>query len=431
MFRQYIDQLRKEQIVETIEKHVSKEFEIGQYLEDFDNHKMVEFLNVENSEFKLLGNVCTSRKTLALSIGTVESELHTALLKALTSPITPEIVADAPFFKNQSEPKLLSHPIPKYYREDAGYYLTSGLVITKGLDSGIHNSSIHRQLILSDTETTARIVPRHLFHNIRVAEGMDQDLPIAVAFGLHPAVILAASTPTAISVDEMDIANSLLGGKLKRVRLPKSGILVPVHSEVVYEGAVVKNKRHKEGPFVDVTGTLDRVRDEPFFRIDRVYYRDDPYFTTILPSQTEHYILMGLGREAKIRESVLNVVPEVGEVYLTTGGGGWLHAIVSVKKQSEGDGKNAIMAAFAAHGSLKWVTIVDMDIDIFDPVNVEWAVITRTGEDDLIIINKARGSSLDPAMDERTKTSIKVGIDATMSLYKDVESYRKIKIPRD
>lgn len=424
--------MRKKGKIITIKDNVDPKYELGRVLEKHDNDKIVEFSNVNNSVFPVLGNIVSSREALAISFGINKDELHEYLLNALQSPSEPKIVDDAPFLKNLDEnPDLQKHGIPKYFKEDAGNYYTSGLVITKGLDSEVHNSSIHRQLLLSKNTTTARIVPRHLFHNIRVAESMGQDLPIAVAFGMHPAVILAASTPTAISLDEMHVANSLLSGNLERVMLPNSGILVPTHAEVVYEGVVLKNKKEKEGPFVDVTGTLDKIRDEPVFRIDRVYYRDDAYISTILPSKTEHYILMGLGREAKIREAVKNIVPKVGEVYLSTGGGGWLHAIVSIEKQSEGDAKNAIFAAFAAHGSLKWVTVVNTDIDVYDPVNVEWAVITRTGEDDIIVIDKARGSSLDPAMDEQSKTSIKVGIDATMSLYKNPDSYRKIEIPKE
>ncbi|MHA2100617.1 MAG: UbiD family decarboxylase [Candidatus Kariarchaeaceae archaeon] len=430
MFRQYLEEMKRKGDFEIIDKEINPKFALGRVLEKYDNEKIVEFRSVKDSEYPVLGNICTSRAALALSMGIDKSELHKHLLDALQSPSEPSVVDDAPFLKNVDEtPNLNKHGVPRFFTEDAGFYYTSGLVITKGLDSDIHNSSIHRQLIIKNNKTTARIVPRHLFHNIKVAESMDRDLPIAVAFGMHPAVILAASTPTAISLDEMLVANTLLDNKLERVALPNSGILVPTHAEVVYEGVILKNQKHKEGPFVDVTGTLDKIRDEPVFRIDRVYYRDNAYMTTILPSRTEHYILMGLGREAKIRESVRNVVPKVGEVYLSTGGGGWLHAIVAIEKQSEGDAKNAIFAAFAAHGSLKWVTVVDLDIDVYNPVNVEWATVTRTGENDIIIVNKARGSSLDPAMDEKSKTSIKVGIDATMSLYKSKDSYRKIEIP--
>ncbi|MCE7736082.1 MAG: UbiD family decarboxylase, partial [Candidatus Heimdallarchaeota archaeon] len=380
VFRQYLEDMRSKGKVETVTKETNPKYQIGRILEEFDNDKIVELESVTDSKFPVLGNVCSSREALSLSMGIEKSNLHQFLLDALQSPSAPAVVDTAPFLNNVDEsPDLNKHGVPKFFNEDAGYYYTSGLVITKGLDSEIHNSSIHRQLIIESNKTTARIVPRHLFHNIKIAESMDQDLPIAVAFGMHPAVILAASTPTAISLDEMDVANSLLGGKLERVALPKSGILIPTHAEVVYEGVILKNQKAKEGPFVDVTGTLDKIRDEPVFRIDRLYYRDNAYMTTILPSRTEHYMLMGLGREAKIRESVKNVVPKVGEVYLSTGGGGWLHAIVSVVKQSEGDAKNVIFAAFAAHGSLKWVTVVDLDIDVYDPVNVEWATITRTG----------------------------------------------------
>ncbi len=359
-----------------------------------------------------------------------EDKLHEFLGNALRSPVEPEIVQTAEFLKNVDDnPDLNKHPIPKFFAEDAGNYYTSGLIITKALDTDVHNSSIHRQLIISKNETTARIVPRHLFHNISVAESRDEDLPIAIAFGLHPAVILAASTPTEITLDEMYVANTLLNHRLKRVRMP-NGILVPAHAEIVYEGVVVKNRRVTEGPFVDVTGTLDKVREEPVIRIDRVYYRDNAYHSTILPSRVEHFILMGLGREGQIKNFVANVVPRVKDVYLPPSGGGWLHAIVSVKKQTEGDGKNAIMAAFAAHASLKWVTVVDEDIDIHDAENVNWATITRVGEDDIIIIKKARGSSLDPAMNEESKTNVKIGIDATKSLYRPVDSYRKIEIPK-
>ncbi|MCY3411152.1 MAG: UbiD family decarboxylase [Candidatus Heimdallarchaeota archaeon] len=432
MFREFIEQMRSEGIIYTDNTARSKIYEVGRVLEEHDGKHIVELTNVLDSEFPLLANICTSREILAKSMGITTDKLHSHLHEALRAPLEPKVVEDAPFLHNVDEhPNINNHPVPKFFKEDAGHYYTSGLVITKGLDTGIHNSSIHRQLIISDTETTARIVPRHLFHNIRVAESQDQDLPIAIAFGMHPAVILAASTPTEIELDEMHVANTLVGGKLRRVRLPVSGILVPTHAEVVYEGVVIKHRKHKEGPFVDVTGTLDKVREEPVFRIDRIYYRNDAYMTTILPSRIEHFLLMGLGREARIKEFVSNVVPKVKDVYLPPSGGGWLHAIVSVKKQTEGDGKNVIMAAFAAHASLKWVTVVDTDIDILDAEHVNWAVTTRTGENDIIVIPKARGSSLDPSMDEESKTGIKVGIDATMSLYKSIDSYRRIEIPKE
>ena len=114
-------------------------------------------------------------------------------------------------------------------------------------------------------------------------------------------------------------------------------------------------------------------------------------------------------------------------MFLTEGGCCWLHAVVSIKKQTQGDAKNVIMAALSAHPSLKHVVIVDEDINIFDPEDVEYAIATRVkGDDDIIIIPKARGSSLDPvALPDGTTT--KIGVDATKILGKE-EKFERVSL---
>jgi len=120
---------------------------------------------------------------------------------------------------------------------------------------------------------------------------------------------------------------------------------------------------------------------------------------------------------------VKRVVPKVHGVRLTEGGAMWLHAVVSITKQHDGDGKNAILAALAGHPSLKHVVVVDEDIDIYDDREVEWAVATRFQADrDLVIIPNARGSSLDPSA-TRSLTA-KWGIDATKPLDRKEEFER-------
>jgi UbiD family decarboxylase len=124
------------------------------------------------------------------------------------------------------------------------------------------------------------------------------------------------------------------------------------------------------------------------------------------------------------------VVPEVKGVNLTLGSGGWLHAIVAVRKQSEGDGKNAILASFGAHSSLKMCTVVDVDIDIYDLNDVDWAISTRMQPDkDIIIISNVRSSSLDPSSNQNQLITSKIGIDATATLCKNQEKFLKARIP--
>ena len=139
---------------------------------------------------------------------------------------------------------------------------------------------------------------------------------------------------------------------------------------------------------------------------------------------------MGFHREAQIRRYVSRVVPKVKDVRLSFGGCGWLHAIISIEKSSEGDGKNAILAAFAAHPSLKHVVVVDSDIDIYDLNSVEWAIATRfQAHKDLVVIKNVRGSSIDPSIDEKKLLTSKMGIDATKPLDKPQSLFMKALIP--
>jgi len=225
---------------------------------------------------------------------------------------------------------------------------------------------------------------------------------------------------------ELSVANSLMRGNLKTVRTPKYGIKIPADVEFVLEGKILANQFSFEGPYVDITGTLDEVREQPILEIEEIYHRDNPIFQTILAAHNEHFILMGFPREVKIFNNVALVIPEVFDVYLTPEGCGWLSANISITPEKNGDAKIAAKAAFEAHPSLKWCTVVDKEIDVWNRNEVEWARITRAGEGDIEIINKTRGSSLDPSKNLEDNTSIKVIIDATKKKDRSERGYEKV-----
>ena len=204
------------------------------------------------------------------------------------------------------------------------------------------------------------------------------------------------------------------------LEVPEAGIII--------EGRILANERADEGPFVDLTGTYDIIREEPVIEVERIHFKDNPLYHAILPAGLEHKLLQGLPQEPRILKAVENTVPSVKNVILTEGGCCWLHAIVSMEKQAEGDGKNVIMAALSAHPSLKHVVVVDDDINPFDLEDVEYAIATRVKDDDILIVRGARGSSLDPsASDDGTTT--KVGVDATKPL-KESEKFESEKAIR-
>ncbi|MGZ7210232.1 MAG: UbiD family decarboxylase, partial [Methanobacterium sp.] len=211
---------------------------------------------------------------------------------------------------------------------------------------------------------------------------------------------------------------------MKLIKCEDVEIEVP-EAEIIMEGKLLPHIRESEGPFVDLTDTYDVVRDEPVIRLDKIHFKENPYYHAIMPAGFEHRLLQGLPQEPRIYNAVLNTVPTVQNVVLTEGGCCWLHAAVSIKKQTQGDGKNVLMAALAAHPSLKHAIVVDEDIDIFNPEDLEYAIATRVkGDDDIMIVPGARGSSLDPCATP-DGTTTKVGVDATKPLDKK-EKFKRV-----
>ena len=388
---------------------ISRELELTKILLK-ERTRPVLFENLDG--FRAVGNLWSTRERIARAMNTAPADLSQKMLDAMDSPSPPQEIESAPFDKNVlTDFDLRESAIPKFYKDDGGRFITAGVVITE--HEGVRNMSFHRMMVVGERKFAIRVVPRHLHALHRKALAKGQDLKVAVAVGLCPSIMLSAAMNVEFGKDELTVANSLRKLCLNEpvcVRRIRNGLLVPAFAEYIFEGRLTKEQTD-EGPFVDITGTQDPVRKQPVVEIDRIYHRDDPIFQMILPGADEHYLMMGMPREPVIQRAVAVAVPEVHGVRLTEGGCCWLHGVVSITKQKEGDSVNAIMAALGAHPSMKLVTVVDHDIDIYDDRDVEWAVATRfQGHKGLVVIENARGSSLDPSADE---TTTKMGIDAT------------------
>lgn len=378
---------------------------------------------VRGSEAVAVGNVADTREKVVRALGSSNvKEAYRKLLSAISNPRALTYVGQ-PDMRSASR-GLLSLPAVKFYERDGGYYLTSGIFVA--CYDGVCNASVHRIMVLDERRGAVRLVPRHLWYLYQRARSRGESLPVTVILGVHPAVLLAAASPAPLGVFELEIASSLLGG-LEVFRSPLHGNPVPIGSAAVIEGYLT-GELVDEGPFVEAMGGYDRVRKQPVLEVKRVDLTPDEPVHVILPGGFEHGLLMGFPREASIWEAVSKVVPEVVDVMLTPASGHWLHAVISIRKSHDGDPKNAIMAAFAAHPSLKHVVIVDDDIDVGDPQQVEWAIATRFQADrGLVVVTGARGSTLDPSSLEDGMTT-KVGIDATKPLNADMR-FERARIP--
>jgi len=413
-----------------VKEEVSTRFEVSFVMKSFDNQgPILLFEKVKDYDTKIVANVCGTRKRICEALGVGQDGLYRRLTEAWRSRRKPRIVADDGA-KKIADIDLSEVPVLTHFERDAGPYVTSGVVHAKSVDGDIENVSVHRLQVLDNKHLAIRLVPRHLFKLWQMAKQANRDLDVSVSIGVHPAVLLAASSPVPFGVSEFDVANELMDGGLRLVECEHVNACAPAEAELVLEGRISVTREVAEGPFVDITGTYDIQRMQPVVEVIGLMRREDYVYQALLPSGAEHRLLMGLPHEVLIWDSISKVVPKVYAVNLSVGGSGWLHAIISIEKQMEGDGKNALLAAFAAHPSLKHALVVDGDIDVFDMTDVEWAVATRfQASEDLIIIKNVRGSTLDSSADQETGLTSKMGIDATRPFAKPKEEFERAKIP--
>jgi 2,5-furandicarboxylate decarboxylase 1 len=376
--------------------------------------------------FRLAGNAVSSRVRIARALGVDAERVPLLVLDAMNGPSPTE---DVPMPKDYERRAPDEVPFPTYFKGDGGPYVTSG--IFHASYRGVSNLSFHRMMHIGAGRFAIRVVPRHL-HALRMEASKEgEGLPACVSIGCDLASLIAASCSVEYGSDELTIASSIhravTGAPLRTFRPTGDDIKAPMGSEIILCGRIT-NEQVPEGPFVDITGTQDLsgMGGQPVFETDLCLTRKDPIMHCLMPGGMEHYMLMGLPKEPSILQSVRKVVPKVRAVRLTEGGCCWLHGAVSIRKQKEGDGKNAIMAAFTGHPSMKRVIVVDQDIDIFDDRALEWAIATRFQADrDLVVIKGARGSTLDPSIGPDGTTS-KYGMDATMPLG-DVSGFRRVE----
>ncbi|RLI12904.1 UbiD family decarboxylase [Candidatus Bathyarchaeota archaeon] len=428
--RSFLNDLEEKGEVLHIHEKVSPIFETASIIQKLADGPVLLFEKVEGYDVKVVANLCGTRDRICSALKTSLNELYTRLSDAQKNPLKPEIVEEAPVMDVHEKPDLSRIPILLHFEKDAGPYITAAAVSARSLDGKVENVSVHRLLVLDKNHLVIRLVPRHLFKLWSVAKKRKKDLEVAISIGLHPSVLLAAASSPSFGVSEYAVANRLLGGSLKLVKCMEIDAYAPAEAELVLEGRISFERKAEEGPFVDITCTYDIKRMQPVVEIVNIMHRKDYIYQALLPGGPEHRLLMGLPREAAIYEAVSKVVPGVKAVNLSDGGCGWLHAVISIEKQTEGDGKNALLAAFAAHPSLKHAVVVDSDIDVFDSQEVEWAIALRfQASEDLIVVPNARGSTLDPSADQKRGLTSKMGIDATRPLNVPVENFKKARIP--
>ncbi|SCZ04649.1 UbiD family decarboxylase [Alkaliphilus peptidifermentans] len=431
MLRAAMDQLRRKGYLQECNKEVDPKFELGAVLKYYKNEVPILFNKVKGSKVPVVGALFGERDIYYEMLGITHEERIFRIIDAIANPKPTKLLSKGPIMENIITRNIdlqRMFPIPTFHEEDSSSYITAGLVVLKDPETGKSHVSVRRLQINKGNEISILVASPLATKQFSEMEKQNKPLEVAIVLGYDYSLLLASQISSeTYGVDKYEVDSALRGEPIELVKCHSIDVEVPAFSEIVLEGIMPPNKREIEGPFGELMGYYGAVGPHPIVEVKTVMHRNNPIFQTAFPCREEH-LSNGLIREVELYTSVKSLV-DVKDVNVTVAGGCRFHAFVSINKRSDGDGKSAILGALASSKDVKHVVIVDNDVDIYDPSDIEWAIATRMqASQDLVIIPGALGSGLEPSHTLRGVTD-KVGIDATRPLGDAARRFERAIIP--
>ena len=432
--RHFLDLLKKNGELLAIHDAVNPRFEVSEYLRQFDklNGPALMFENVNGHTGQIVGNLVGTRRRLALAFGQRdEKKLLEVYQRRRLRKIRPRVLGTGPVkqvvLKSGKGVDLNRLPIPTYHEDDGGPYLTCAIVTASDPANNQRSMGLHRLHIKGPRRIGVHLSNPPIARYAADAENNGKALDIAISLGVHP-VILLASIISAPTGDKLAIASSLLGAPVPLVRCETVDAVAPANAEVVIEGKILPHVREKEGPFGETSGYYFSD-DSHVIEVTAITHREKPIIQALHPTVREVTLLGGPAGEAELKQMLrannYNVVDLLLPPY-----GNRSHVVVSLKKNHDAEPRQLLHFLLAAVPYVKHAVIVDDDIDIRDPGDVEWAVATRfQADDDLVIMPNMKARAIDRSQ-KAGGFMTKCGLDATAPLSMR-ENFKRLTVPRE
>lgn len=417
-FRGFLDRLRSERELVDIKQAV----DIRHIATLVDQSEQALFFhNVIGYDMPVVSGIIRTQKRAVLGMGVTEyGEIEAKLEQGITKPIAPRYVETAPHkqvIQAGDDVDLFRLPVPMSSIYDGGPMITAGVVIAKDPEFGI-NSGMYRFMVQERNLTGIDIVtPNNMRLFAQRAYEAGRPCPISISIGTHPYEIMGSGFRAPLGVDEMGIAGGLRGAPVELATCETIDMPCIADAEIVLEAEILPTGWvYPEGRFGEFTRLMGGLHWNPLVRVKAITMRRDAiYYALHMP--WENTWLAAPTRYTAIRRALRTAGVQVKDINVTLGGCAFWHAVISIKKQA-GEGKNALLAALSVM-DLKHVVVVDDDIDVWNAMDVEWAIATRMqGDRDVIVVPGARAKPLDPSLAVMppgvVPTGAKVGIDATI-----------------
>jgi 2,5-furandicarboxylate decarboxylase 1 len=429
--RTFLDEVRETypHDIRTIDREVDPIFEVtglAAALEKRGEFPALYYNKVKGSKLPVLINLFATYERCALANGAPgvwDAIVQSTEVERNPTPSVTIKAGEAPSQEiclTGKDAKLSLLPTTHHNEFDAGRYVCSAATIVKDPDTGLHNLGIYRHQVYNDYELGYFVNPSHHGNYVRIRyEELNKPMPVAIAVGHHPAMLLAAAGQTARIGGEFEVMGGLMGEPTRLVPAVTQDILVPADAEVIIEGYIKPKHTRDEGPFGEYPWYYTGLGDRPVITVTGITMRKDAIWQDINAAHPEHNALGMIPKAGSIWRNVRDAVPGAKAVNLPMSGCARLHLYISMTKRADGEPKQAAFAAFAAEANLGLIVLVDDDIDVFNEMEVLWAVATRfEAHEDLAIIKNALGAHLDPTAYDITHLkhgamNTKMIIDAT------------------
>ncbi|MGH3095794.1 MAG: UbiD family decarboxylase [Streptosporangiales bacterium] len=428
--RGWLGHLREQGRLRLARPGLDLRFEVAGLANRLDGTAATLFPEPSGHPVPVVSGLVSRREWMAKAMGVDQSHLIARFEDACRNPVPPTEVADAACQQvvHHDVDLTAQLPIPTHNEHDRGAYITAGLLVTRRPDTGAQNVAIHRLQVSGRNRLGALLLPRHTLAFFRDQENGDADLPVAIAIGVDPLTLMSSQAIVPLDHDELEVAGALHRESLPVAKCVTSEVRVPANAEIVLEGRLLAGVRELEGPFGEFPQYYGERAERHVIEIDALTMRRSPVYHTIVGGSLEHLMLGAIPREASFLSYLRQSFPCVRDVHLSRGGTCRYHLYVQVEAPRPGEARNVILGAFGTHYDIKHVTVVDTDVDIHDPVEVEWAVATRFQADrDLVTVSGAQGSRLDPS--SANGVGAKLGFDATVPTDAPPERFVRIRVP--
>jgi 2,5-furandicarboxylate decarboxylase 1 len=354
------------------------------------------FHQVKGYSVPIVANLLGNKKLLSLAFNTSD-DLYQEYLTRRETLLKPIIVKDGPvkevIIKDNID-LMSTLPVLTHHSGDVGPYITSGICIAKHPETGLRRMGLHRIRIKGKDSFSIVIASPGMSRIIQKAEEKGMELEIAIAIGLDPMTFFSSVAFVPEEVDKYELAGALRGGPLEIIPAETIALEVPSRAEFILEGRLIPGLKEIDGPFGDSDGYY-HGQSSYVGQIDVITHRKDPIYHALMTNTSEDAALIELTWTPELFRHMQVVFPQIKKLRISMIG---FHTVIQIEKMSDKDVSQIIQYFYTLNPYSKLIIVVDTDVDIEDPREIEWAIATRCQPDrDIKIIPEVEWMEFDPS----------------------------------